>query len=117
MMISGALAGIAGAFLIMGSTQQNKLIPSLGKSNSNDGLMIAIISGNSLLSVLIFSLFFGMIQTGAVGMQMDTNVPNEITMMLQAVMVLFVVAFRDYADVFISKLNARDEARKLEAKK
>lgn len=117
MMISGELAGIAGAFLIMGSTQQNKLIPSLGKSNSNDGLMIAIISGNSLLSVLIFSLFFGMIQTGAVGMQMDTNVPNEFTMMLQAVMVLFVVAFRDYADVFVSKLNARDEARKLEAKK
>ena len=106
MMLSGFLAGLAGAFLIMGSGQQNKLIPSLGKVNADDGIMIALISGNSLLSVVIFSVFFGIIQTGAVGMQLETNVPMEFTIMLQAMMVLLVVAFRDYSDIFINNFKA-----------
>lgn len=113
MVISGVLAGIAGAFLIMGSTQQNKLIPNLGETNASDGLMIAIISGQSMPSVLFFSLFFGIIQTGSVGMQMDTNVPSEFTVMLQAIMVLFVVAFRDYSELFINLIKARSKSRKL----
>ena len=117
MIVSGALAGIAGAFLIMGSTQQNKLIPNMGETNASDGLMIAIISGQSLPSVFFFSAFFGMLQTGSVGMQMDTNVPSEFTVMLQAIMVLFVVAFRDYADIFISMMKARVESRKLTEEK
>ncbi len=106
MIISGLLAGIAGGFLIMGTSQQNKLIPSLGKTNANDGLMIAIISGNNLPSVLFFSIFFGILQTGAVGMQLDTNVPSEFMIILQATMVLFVVAFRDYSDTFINTFKA-----------
>lgn len=113
MVISGVLAGIAGAFLIMGSTQQNKLIPNLGETNAGDGLMIAIISGQSMPSVFFFSLFFGIIQTGSVGMQMDTSVPSEFTVMLQAIMVLFVVAFRDYSELFINLVKARTKARKL----
>lgn len=116
MIISGVLAGIAGAFLIMGSTQQNKLIPNLGETNAGDGLMIAIISGQSLPSVFFFSAFFGMIQTGSVGMQMDTNVPSEFSVMLQAIMVLFVVAFRDYSELFINLVKARAKSRKLKAK-
>lgn len=116
MIISGILAGIAGAFLIMGSTQQNKLIPNLGEINAGDGLMIAIISGQSLPSVFFFSAFFGMIQTGSVGMQMDTSVPSEFTIMLQAIMVLFVVAFRDYSELFVNLVKARAKSRKLKAK-
>ncbi len=117
MVVSGALAGIAGAFLIMGSTQQNKLIPNLGEINAGDGLMIAIISGQSLPSVLFFSAFFGMLQTGSVGMQMDTNVPSEFTVMLQAIMVLFVVAFRDYSDIFVDMIKSRIQSRKVKEEK
>lgn len=113
MFISGVLAGIAGAFLIMGSTQQNKLLPNLGNANAGDGLMIAIIAGNSMPSVLFFGGFFGLLQTGAVGMQLDTNVPSEFTVMLQATMVLFVVAFRDYSDTVINRVKAFMEERKL----
>lgn len=115
--ISGMLAGIAGAFLIMGSTQQNKLIPNLGETNAGDGLMIAIISGQSLPSVFFFSGFFGMLQTGSVGMQMDTNVPSEFSVMLQAIMVLFVVAFRDYSEIFINMIKARAESRRVKEEK
>lgn len=117
MIISGILAGIAGAFLISGSAQQNKLVPSLGETNASDGLMIAIISGNSLPSVFFFSAFFGIIQTGSVGMQLDTSVPSEFAIMLQAIMVLLVVAFRDYAGIFINLMKARSETRKLKVSK
>lgn len=113
MIISGFLAGIAGAFLIMGSSQQHKLLPTLGEANAGDGLMVAIIAGNSFFSVIFFSAFFSLLQTGAVGMQLDTNVPMEFTIMLQALMVLFVVAFRDYSDILVNKVKARFESRKL----
>lgn len=109
MMLSGALAGIAGAFLIMGSMQQHKFIPALGKANGSDGLMIAIISGSSMPSVLFFAFFFGVLQTGAVGMQLDAGVPMEFTIILQAIMTLLVVAFRDYSDIFLNKLAARSK--------
>lgn len=111
MLLSGFLAGVAGAFLIMGSGQQNKLIPSLGEVNASDGIMIALISGGSILSVLFFSVFFSILQTGAVGMQLDTNVPMEFTIILQATMVLLVVAFRDYSSIFIDKMKTKKKAK------
>ncbi len=113
MMLSGALAGIAGAFLIMGSMQQHKFVPAIGKANGSDGLMIAIISGTSMPSVLFFAFFFGTLQTGAVGMQLDAGVPMEFTIILQAIMTLRVVAFRDYSDIFLNKLAARSKISRL----
>jgi simple sugar transport system permease protein len=79
--------------------------------------MIAIISGSSLPSIAFFSLFFGIMQTGAVGMQLDTNVSSEFTLILQATMVLFVVAFRDYSDIFINSVRAFRRSRKLKVRK
>ena len=47
MLLSGALAGLLGAMMIVGATQQHRVISGLGESFANDGLMISIIAGNN----------------------------------------------------------------------
>ena len=106
MLYSGALSGLAGALLIIGSAQQNRFLPNLGETFANDGLMVSIISNNSVLSLLFYALFFSVIRSGATGMQLDTGVPSEFTTMLIAVMVLSVVGFRSYSSIFLSKIQA-----------
>lgn len=106
MLYSGALSGLAGALLIIGSAQQNRFLLNIGETFANDGLMVSIISNNSVSAVLLYALFFSVIRSGATGMQLDTGVPSEFTTMLIAVMVLSVVGFRSYSSIFLSKIQA-----------
>lgn len=116
MLISGALSGLAGGLMVVGSSQQNRFLPSMGKSFADDGLMVSILSGNSIPVVLLYSFVFSILQSGATGMQLDTGVPSEFTVMLIAVTVLSVVAFRSYAGTFINKMTLRKKAKSMSRK-
>lgn len=116
MAISGALAGLAGGLMIVGSSQQNRFLPGFGRSYADDGLMVSILSGNSVPIVFLYSFVFSMLQSGATGMQLDTGVPSEFTVMLIAVTVLSVVAFRSYAETFLNKMALRKKVKSLSRK-
>lgn len=116
MLYSGALAGLAGAILIIGAGQQNRFIPGLGQSFANDGLMVSIISGNSVPGVLLYALLFSVLQSGSTGMQMDTGVPSEFTTILIAITVFAVVGFRSYSGIFMNKISAMKKANSLKKK-
>lgn len=117
MLISGALAGLLGTMMIVGASQQHRVISNLGHNFADDGLMISIITGNNISGVFIYALLFSILQSGATGMQLDTGVPSEFTIMLIAIMVLSVVAFRSYSSIFINKIIAKKKTKSLEAKK
>lgn len=113
MFLSGALSGLIGGLMLCGANQQHRFFSSLGSNFANDGIMISIISGNSVVGVIIYALFFSIIQSGATGMQLDTGVPSEFTTILLAITVLCVVAFRSYSGIFINKITANKKARSL----
>lgn len=117
MLISGALAGLLGSMLIVGASQQHRVIVGLGESFANDGLMLSIVANNNISGVFIYAIIFSVLQSGATGMQLDTGVPSEFTTMLIAITVLSVVAFRAYAGIFIDKLIAKKKTKKLEVSK
>lgn len=117
MLLSGALAGLLGAMLIVGASQQHRVIVGLGESFANDGLMLSIVAGNNVAGVFIYAIIFSVLQSGATGMQLDTGVPSEFTTMLIAITVLSVVAFRAYSGIFIDKLAARRKTKSLEVSK
>lgn len=117
MLLSGALAGLLGAMMIVGATQQHRVITGLGESYANDGLMLSIVAGNNIGGVFVYAILFAVLQSGATGMQLDTGVPSEFTTMLTAITVLAVVAFRSYSGIFINKLIARKKTRNLEVGK
>ncbi len=117
MLLSGALAGLLGTMMIVGATQQHRVISGLGENFANDGLMLSIVAGNNIGGVFVYAILFAILQSGATGMQLDTGVPSEFTTMLIAITVLSVVAFRSYSGIFIDKVIAWKKTKSLEVEK
>lgn len=105
MLLTGALAGLAGGLLIMGGP--HRFLRGLGANYAWDGVMIAIVANNRIIGVLVYGLFFSAIQTGALGMELITNVPSEIALVLQGVLVLVIVASRETLHKLANQLAAR----------
>jgi ABC-type uncharacterized transport system permease subunit len=109
MVVTGALAGLAGGLVVMGGP--HRFIKGLGANYAWDGIMIAIVANNGILASLFYGLFFSAIQTGALGMELITAVPSEISQVLQAVLVLVIVASRESLSAFFDWREARARAR------
>jgi simple sugar transport system permease protein len=105
MLVTGALAGLAGGLVVMAGP--HRFLKGLGANYAWDGIMVAIVAGSDLIGVLIYGLFFSAIQTGALGMELITNVPSEISQVLQAVLVLVIVAGRETLSAVLDRLAAR----------
>jgi len=113
MILTGALAGLAGGLLIMGGP--HRLLRGLGANYAWDGVMIAIVASNSLIGTLFYGLFFSAMQTGALGMELITDLPSEIALVLQGVLVLVIVASREalykVANALAVRRRATDASR------
>jgi simple sugar transport system permease protein len=109
MLLTGALAGLAGGLVVMAGP--HRFIKGLGANYAWDGVMIAMVANNGIVATLLYGLFFATLQTGALGMELITAVPSEIIMVLQAVIVLLVVAGRGYLDVLSRRFAERQQTR------
>lgn len=105
MLLTGALAGLAGGLVVMAGP--HRFIKGLGANYAWDGIMIAVVANSGVFLTLIFGFFFSILQTGALGMELITAVPRELIQVLQAVIVLIVVAGRGYFERIFEKLQAR----------
>jgi simple sugar transport system permease protein len=108
MLFTGALAGLAGGLVVMGGP--HRFLKGLGANYAWDGVMIAIVAGSGLIATLLYGLFFSAIQTGALGMELITEVPSEIAQVLQAVLVLVIVAGRELVSAALERAEARRQA-------
>jgi len=70
-----------------------------------------MVANNGIIATLLYGLFFATLQTGALGMELITNVPSEFIQVLQAAIVLVIVAGRGYLDIFMDKAAARRKTR------
>lgn len=105
MLLTGALAGLAGGLVVMSGP--HRFIKGLGANYAWDGVMIAMVANSGVILTLIFGFFFGILQTGSLGMELITAVPRELIQVLQAVIVLIVVAGRGYFESLFANLEAR----------
>ncbi|HOK71934.1 MAG TPA: hypothetical protein PLM83_10810, partial [Bacillota bacterium] len=105
MLLSGALAGLAGGLMIMGG-MQHRFVKGIGANYAWDGVMIAIVANNNILATGLYALFFSVLQTGAMGMELETSVPSEFSLVLQAIVVLFVVASRESTRMLMNNIAA-----------
>jgi len=69
--------------------------------------MIAMVANSGVILTLLFGFFFGILQTGSLGMELITAVPRELIQVLQAVIVLIVVAGRGYFETLFANLEAK----------
>lgn len=105
MLVTGALAGLAGGLLLMAGP--GRFVRGLGANYAWDGIMIAVVANNGLMATLLYGLFFAALQTGASGMELMTAVPSEFILVLQALIVLIVVASRGRLSDWLEALAAR----------
>lgn len=88
MALSGALAGLAGTIQVLGA--QHRYFPNLAGTYGFDGIAVALLAGIDSTSVFYSALFFGALTGGAGYMQDQTNIPDSIGRIIQAIIILFV---------------------------
>ena len=109
MLLTGALAGLAGGLVVMAGP--HRFLKGLGANYAWDGIMIAMVANNGIIATFLYGLFFSVLQTGALGMELITAVPREFIMVIQAVIVLVIVAGRSYFTILMNKLAVRRKAK------
>jgi simple sugar transport system permease protein len=113
MLLTGALAGLAGGLIIMAGP--HRFIKGLGANYAWDGIMVSMVANNGIVATLIYGIFFSILQTGALGMELITQVPSELITVLQAVIVLVVVASRGYFTLLLSKMMTKRKLKERSA--
>lgn len=90
MAVSGVLAGLAGAVMVLGF-QYRFIDNSLTDPQyAWVGLMAALLANANPFGVAVASLLFAALQTGGMGVELNTNVPMQISSIIQYVVVLLV---------------------------
>jgi ABC-type uncharacterized transport system permease subunit len=89
MFASGAIAGLVGAIVVLGS--QFRFIDGalITPAYTWSGLMAALLAGGEPVGAIVAAVFFAALQTGGFAMQRETSVPRVLTLVLQAIVILF----------------------------
>lgn len=102
---SGVLAGLAGAVMVSG--YQYRFIDNslTDPQYAWVGLMAALLADCHPIGAVVASLFFAGLQTGGQGIELNTNVPMQVTSIIQYVIILIISAKFSYGT--IRRRNAR----------
>ncbi len=93
MLISGALAGLAGGIEVLGVHYQ--FISNFSAVNDFDGLIVAFAGHLHPAGVVFFALLLGGLRTGSItGLQIYSGIPRELGSALIALMLIFVATNR-----------------------
>jgi ABC-type uncharacterized transport system permease subunit len=89
MFASGAIAGLVGAIIVLGSQFRFHDGALIAPGYTWSGLMAALLAGGEPVGAIGAGVFFAALQTGGFAMQRETSIPRVLTMVLQAVIILF----------------------------
>lgn len=89
MAISGAIAGLAGVNQVMG--YKHRFRYGVFEGLGFDGIGVALIGKNSPFGVVVAALLFGVLDHGGLAIDVTTQVPREIVLVLKATILIFVV--------------------------
>lgn len=113
MAFSGAMFGLAGTAQILGT--EKTLTGDIAASFGFDAITVALLGRSTPLGVLGAGLLMGALRAGGVTMQSAEGVPNEIVLIVQSVIVLFIAAPPLVRTIF--RLPDPERTRKRQAKK
>jgi ABC-type uncharacterized transport system permease subunit len=91
MFISGAFAGLAGVFEVLG-VFLNQAVAASPTGHGFDGIAVALLGGNTPVGVLLGAILFGTLSYGAAGMSFGADVPPEIIRIVIGTVIFFVAA-------------------------
>ena len=89
MIISGALSGLAGAGHILSEKMRFTMDFSGNPGLGWDGMLIALLGMQSPVGVVIAAIFYSALKSGSESIAIFSDVPREIVLIIQALIVLF----------------------------
>jgi simple sugar transport system permease protein len=90
-LVSGALAGFAGAIELSGVTFA--LYEDLSPGYGFTAIAVALLAGLNPLAVIGSGILFGALEAGASALQRDAGVPSVVVSVVEATLILILVAF------------------------
>ena len=87
MLLSGALAGLAGAGDLFGTSHRLRAETILGIGSS--GIVVAMVGGLRPSGVMLASLFFGALKSGAIYMRLQSGTPAGLVAAMEGLVLLF----------------------------
>jgi simple sugar transport system permease protein len=104
MAVSGALAGVAGALLILGTEHK---YPGVFRTGYGfDGIAVALVGGGTVVGTTVSAIFFGALRAGATRLQL-VGIHPSFAELIQGIAVLLVAAPRMFAPV-LARLRGRE---------
>jgi simple sugar transport system permease protein len=89
MLASGAIAGLVGAIMVLGSQFRYTDGALTAPQYSWSGTLAALLAGGEPVGSLIAAVLFAALQTGGFAMERSVEIPRVLTMVLQSVIILF----------------------------
>lgn len=90
MALSGALAGLGGATMMLGVNFRQT--QSLSTGYGFDAIAVALLAKNHPLGVILTAMLFGFMRHGSRLMQLKTGIPIDIISILQGLIIFFLAA-------------------------
>lgn len=84
--ISAMLAGLCGAEQVMGANE--RFIDAFSANYGMNGITVALLGGMNPLGAIVGALFLGSLNSGAVQMEVMTNVSRDLISALQAIIIM-----------------------------
>jgi simple sugar transport system permease protein len=88
--LAGSLAGLAGAVSVQGITHQ--MPASFSTSVGFDAITVALLGRSNPWGILPAAILLGAMRAGAASMQIQADVPAQLVDVVQAIILLFLVA-------------------------
>ncbi len=89
MLLSGAFAGLVATNEVMGF--RHRFLDNFSGGIGFMGIAVALLGKNTPVGVLLAALLFGVLNTGALEVDVFTDVPRELILVLQAITIILVV--------------------------
>ena len=87
--MSGAVAGLAGVIEVLGV--HGRFVNAFAGNIPLYGMLAALISNGSFLSMTVYSTLIGALQAGSLGMERFTGLSEELINILISMFILFVM--------------------------
>ncbi|OWZ84778.1 ABC transporter permease [Natranaerobius trueperi] len=107
MVISGAVAGLAGASEALGT--HRSFISGMDAGHGFTGIAVALLGRNHPIGVILGGLLFGALAQGGLHMQF-AGVPQEIVTIIQALVIFFIASLQMFK-IFLVRRKAKGEAK------
>lgn len=90
MVISGMLAGLGGAERALGV--HYAFVSGISPGYGFEGIAVALLANNNPFGIILSGILFGALASGGLYMDMSADVPSDIIIILQALIIFFVAA-------------------------